>query len=161
MSTDKNTTAPRIRNILLPVDLRYESTWHAALPVAAGMARDHGARLRIVTVMTEVDLSLPTVRLPKNFSALRIQDAEQRLRAFVEENVPQDVPASVAVREGSIYRKILEVADEDRTDVIVMGSHRPSLSSYLLGVNAARVVRHAQCSVYVVRDPDAPPEGEE
>jgi nucleotide-binding universal stress UspA family protein len=36
--------------------------------------------------------------------------------------------------------------------VIVLASHRPELKDYLLGPNAARVVRHAKCSVLVVRD---------
>jgi nucleotide-binding universal stress UspA family protein len=33
-----------------------------------------------------------------------------------------------------------------------MGSHRPELSDYLLGPNAGKVVRHAKCSVMVVRE---------
>jgi nucleotide-binding universal stress UspA family protein len=33
-----------------------------------------------------------------------------------------------------------------------MGSHRPNMSDYLIGPNAARVVRHAPVSVLVVRD---------
>jgi nucleotide-binding universal stress UspA family protein len=36
--------------------------------------------------------------------------------------------------------------------MIVMASHRPELKDYLLGPNAARVVRHAECSVLVVRN---------
>jgi nucleotide-binding universal stress UspA family protein len=36
-------------------------------------------------------------------------------------------------------------------DLIVVGSHRPAMKDYLLGTNAARVVRHAHCSVLVVR----------
>jgi len=33
----------------------------------------------------------------------------------------------------------------------VLASHRPDLKDYLLGPNAARVVRHADRSVFVVR----------
>lgn len=33
-----------------------------------------------------------------------------------------------------------------------MAAHRPALKDYLLGPNAARVVRHSNCSVLVVRD---------
>ena len=35
--------------------------------------------------------------------------------------------------------------------LIVIGAHRPDLKDYLLGPHAARVVRHAECSVLVVR----------
>ena len=44
------------------------------------------------------------------------------------------------------------MADETNADLIVMASHRPELKDFLLGPNAARVVRHANCSVLVVRE---------
>ena len=56
------------------------------------------------------------------------------------------------MRNGTIYDEILAVADEIGADLIVMASHRPALRDYLLGPNAARVVRHAKQSVLVVRD---------
>jgi nucleotide-binding universal stress UspA family protein len=56
------------------------------------------------------------------------------------------------VRQGSIYSEILSVAREQQVDLIVMASHRPEMKDYLIGTNAARVVRHAACSVLVVRD---------
>ena len=37
-------------------------------------------------------------------------------------------------------------------DLIVIGSHRPAMSTYLLGSNAKTIVRHAKCSVLVLRD---------
>jgi len=46
----------------------------------------------------------------------------------------------------------LAVAEEAVADLIVVGSHRPAMKDYLLGTNAARVVRHARCSVLVARE---------
>ncbi len=43
-----------------------------------------------------------------------------------------------------------------KADLIVVGSHRPNWSTYLIGSNAANIVRHAQCSVLVMRLPNAP-----
>jgi nucleotide-binding universal stress UspA family protein len=43
------------------------------------------------------------------------------------------------------------MAIEAKSTVIVVGAHKPDLSEYLLGPNAARIVRHSKCSVYVVR----------
>ena len=37
-------------------------------------------------------------------------------------------------------------------DVVVMAAHRPSPKEYLLGANAARVARHAGCSILIVRE---------
>ena len=46
---------------------------------------------------------------------------------------------------------ILQLADDIDADVIILASHRPSMSTYLPGSNAAAVIRHAKCSVLVVR----------
>ena len=56
---------------------------------------------------------------------------------------------------GSVYDEVLKQADEQKADLIVVGSHRPNWSTYLIGSNAATVVRHALCSVLVVRLPNA------
>jgi nucleotide-binding universal stress UspA family protein len=43
-----------------------------------------------------------------------------------------------------------------KADLIVIGSHHPNWSTYLIGSNATKIVRHALCSVLVVRLPNAP-----
>ena len=58
---------------------------------------------------------------------------------------------SVAVASGGVYHELLREATEWGADLIVVGSHRPVMSDYLLGSNAKTIVRHAQCSVLVVR----------
>ena len=55
------------------------------------------------------------------------------------------------LRLGSVYNEVLKEADSVAADLIVVGSHRPTMSTYLLGSNAATIVRHAKCSVLVVR----------
>ena len=52
----------------------------------------------------------------------------------------------------SIYAEISGVAEEAEADLVVVGSHRPAMKDYLLGTNAARVVRHVRCSVLVARE---------
>jgi nucleotide-binding universal stress UspA family protein len=66
--------------------------------------------------------------------------------------VPDAVPTQRIVAEGKIYREILNAAKSIQADLIVMGSHHPELKDYLLGPNAAKVMRHADCSVMVVRE---------
>lgn len=52
---------------------------------------------------------------------------------------------------GHTYRSIIDFALDHAIDCIVIGSHRPGFSDYLLGSTAARVVRHAACAVHVHR----------
>ncbi|WP_439138996.1 universal stress protein [Planktotalea sp.] len=55
------------------------------------------------------------------------------------------------VATGRIYEEVLGLAEKTSAALIVVGAHKADLADYLLGPNAARIVRHAKCSVYVVR----------
>jgi nucleotide-binding universal stress UspA family protein len=58
------------------------------------------------------------------------------------------------VRQGDPRREILEEAKAWGADLIVVGSHgRTGVERWLLGSVAEHVVRHASCSVEVVRQP--------
>lgn len=57
----------------------------------------------------------------------------------------------VVVREGIVHDQILEQAAEIGADAILMVAQRPGLSSYFIGSAAERVVRHAKCSVFILR----------
>ncbi len=52
---------------------------------------------------------------------------------------------------GHTYRTIIDFSAEKDIGCIVIGSHKPGLSDFLLGSTAARVVRHAHCAVHVCR----------
>lgn len=140
------------RKILLPVDLAQESSWNRALPVACELARPSNAELHAVTVVPDYGMSIVGSFFPKGYEEQAIGEAKARLKEFLEANVPSDVSVQGHVANGSIYEEILRVATELDCDLIVIASHRPELRDYLLGPNAARVVRHARQSVHVVRD---------
>ncbi len=52
---------------------------------------------------------------------------------------------------GRPHHKILETVSQEGVDLIVIASHQPEFSDYLLGSVAAKVVRRAPCSVHVIR----------
>jgi nucleotide-binding universal stress UspA family protein len=58
---------------------------------------------------------------------------------------------SHAVRMGAVSDEVLSEAEIWGADLIIIGSHSPSMSTYLLGSNAQKIVRYANCSVLVVR----------
>jgi nucleotide-binding universal stress UspA family protein len=61
------------------------------------------------------------------------------------------------VIEGEPREEILAMAEAWPADAIVVGSHgRKGLDRVLLGSVSDGVVRHAACSVMVVREPDVP-----
>lgn len=140
------------KQILLPVDLGQESSWDKALPNAVDLCKNSGASLHVLTVVPDFGMSIVSQYFPENYQSEVAEKVLGQLRDFVSEHVPDSVNVQHIVGEGSAYEVILKIAGEVGADLIVMSSHRPELKDYLLGPNAARVVRHANCSVLVVRD---------
>lgn len=140
------------RDILLPVDLAAKPTQERAVKAAVSLAKMNNARLHVMTVVPDFGLSIVASYFPKGFEQQALSEADKALHLFAQETLPADMTVQHIVAHGTIYREIMRVADETGCDLIVMASHRPELADYLLGPNAARVVRHASQSVLVVRD---------
>lgn len=140
------------QSILLPVDLSQESSWRKALPAAVNMCREQNAKLHVMTVIPNYGSALVGSFFPSDFVEKALQATEVELEKFVAEHVPSDLSAGSTAVSGTIYKRILAVADKQGCDLIIVASHRPETKDYLLGPNAARVVRHANQSVLVVRD---------
>ena len=138
------------RNVLVPIDLSDKHSWQGAdrdraLPDVSVPARGQGGGAGVRPADGR-----PV--LPDGFEDKLRQQAARQLKALVAEQVPEEVPTRRIVAEGKIYREILNAAKAAQADLIVMGSHHPELKDYLLGPNADKVVRHADCSVMVVRE---------
>ncbi|MCE8509776.1 universal stress protein [Ruegeria pomeroyi] len=116
-----------------------------ALENARALAAE-GASIRAVHVIEPPN---PAVRayLDADLVAKARADAEARLRARVAD-APGGEPVLLS---GHSSRALTEYATDMGIDLIIVGSHRPGLSDYFLGTTAARVVRHAPCTVMVLR----------
>ena len=139
------------RDILLPVDLGNESSWVKALPVAVGYCEAFSATLHVMTVLPDFGMPIVAQYFPDDHEEQMREHARQQLRRLAEGRVPDSIKVRHVVGEGTIYKTIIETAKRIEADLIVMGAHRPELEDYLLGPNAARVVRHSAKSVLVVR----------
>ena len=62
-----------------------------------------------------------------------------------------DIASEAHATQGTIYKEIIAAADRVNAEMILIASHRPEMQDYLIGPNAARVVRHARQSVTVLR----------
>lgn len=139
------------KRILLPVDLSHETSAAAAASVANDLVKGSGASVHVMTVVPAVN-PIVDPYLPSDLQAKTEAHARAGLKEFASRNLA--VPAELTVHVGmdSVYHAIIEEAEALNIDLIVMASHRPELGDYLLGSNAAKVVRHANCSVYIVRE---------
>ncbi len=145
--------------ILVPVDLGDTETSAKVLAEGVEQADRQKAALTVMTVVpnmvTGIDYRYAIrgeMGGSEDYDLKKIvQNALDHLNEFVAQNVAKGTKADTIARHGTVYEQILDVADELGVDQIVIGAHRPQLSDYLLGPNTARVVRHAKCSVNVVR----------
>ena len=141
-----------LKSILLTVDLNSNDGWQRPTSFAVKMAQTFGAELHVMTVVPDFGMSIVGSYFDKSYEQRVLSDMQAKLDQFVSDNTPSDVSAKSYLAHGSIYDQIMTTADKLSCDGIVIGAHRPELKDYLLGPNAARVVRHAKQSVFVIRD---------
>jgi len=139
------------KSILLPIDLAAEASWKKPLELAVELARNGGV-LHVMSVLPDFGMPVVGSYFDKDFEGAALMDMSAQIKSWVSRNVPEGVKAEAHVAHGSIYHEIMRLADKLGCDAIVLAAHRPELRDYLLGPNAARVVRHARQSVLVVRD---------
>ena len=80
-----------------------------------------------------------------------VKEGFEKARKLMTEKLEGIEGVKAELIKGHTYRTIIDYAESNAIDCIVIGSHKPGLSDYLLGSTAARVVRHAPCAVHVHR----------
>ena len=140
------------RRILVSIDVNQPSSWEKALPVAIELCRTFGAQLKLLCVVPDFGMPIVAQSFPADYAERAQSEAKVALEKLSAELVPPGIDVEQLVGYGTIYDEIMKTAKKGSCDLIVMASHRPELKDYLIGPNAARVVRHAGCSVLVVRD---------
>jgi nucleotide-binding universal stress UspA family protein len=114
---------------------------------ALDLAEAYGSELKVAAVF----------EIPQIYGeAPAAADWRAMLQDYVKEIVTQaksrDIPASGQVLEGTPYKAIVDLAEKEKSNLIVMGSHgRTGLSRLLMGSVTERVIGHAPCPVLVVK----------
>ncbi len=139
------------RKVLATVDLGDADSSVRVIQAAQEVITE-GDSLHVVCVVPDFGMSVVGSFFPADHEQQAIAKAKDALHAFTGEHVRAGVPVQHIIAHGNVYEEILDAAAKVSADLIVVGSHRPELKDYLLGPNAARVVRHSQTSVLVVRD---------
>lgn len=139
------------KNILLPIDLSDPRTSGKALKAALELVGPK-TTLHVVCVLPQFGYSQVASYFSPDFEKKALKKLGQDLTAWVDANVPEEVSVKPHVLHGTVYHEVLAAAKKLKADLIVLGAHRPELKDYFLGPNAARIVRHAKQSVYVVRN---------
>lgn len=139
------------KKILFPTDFSHVS--EVCLDQAATLAHDTGATLLVLHVEEppigyaggEMYYSLP-------------QDEHSQREEMLQAQRPHDasVPVEHRLVQGDPGRQIVQIAEDEHVELIVLPSHgRSGLRRLLMGSVAEFVVRHANCPVLTIKEPYA------
>lgn len=134
------------KHIIVAVDLSHGEAGKALLDKAVQLV-DEGGTIRLLHVLEDVP-SYIAAELPRDLNDRREAEAKVEL-GLLSGSISAKVESEV--RTGAAAGQILQCAEDAGADLVMIASHRPGLSDYFIGSTAARVVRHAQCSVLISR----------
>ncbi len=134
------------KTILVPIDMAHVDEGKAIVDLARQLAAD-GAKIILLNVVEEIPTWAASA-IPAEIIDRTKQTSQDQLEALAKAGGPN---VEARIRSGHAYNTILDEAKSSGAEVIIIQSHRPGLQDYLLGSTAAKVVRHANCSVLVVR----------
>ena len=133
------------KNILIPVVLDGQHDTESAYRVARQLA-DKGAKFTILHVLETIP-SYVASQVPESVLKQSRSNHEEALKKSAAA-----LPGAMThMASGHPGRFIVDYATDHGIDCIIVASHRPDFEDYFLGSTAARVVRHAQCAVHVIR----------
>ena len=139
-------------HILLAVDLNDLEGAKRPTEEALKLAQMTGASLHVMNVVPDFGMALVGSFFTKDHNAQMLVEAKAALQNWATERLDGYDKLTLSVDQGTIYERILNAACELGVDLIIVGAHKSQLKDYLIGPNAARISRHAQQSVLVVRD---------
>jgi nucleotide-binding universal stress UspA family protein len=142
--------------VLVPVDGSKYSL--EALRVAIDLVQAKGGEITVINVVPFIG-GIDDHEISPGKRERHMESMEKRADEIVREAADMLVGASVAAKSTqkvvtsvSVPDAVIDYAEKERVDVIVLGSRGLSPSArFKLGSVASQVVKYAPCSVYVVK----------
>ena len=146
----------QMSRILCPID--FSKCSKVALKNALELAKKTNAQLHLfhAILMYEDDSYKPNDRLPDNIVSYELIEeiSNQKLKNVADDHAGDAVKiVTASSRAFSAAEEILNYAEENKIDLLIMGIHgRTAISHLLLGSVAERVIRMAKCPVMTFRN---------
>jgi nucleotide-binding universal stress UspA family protein len=143
-------TTVAIQNVLFATD--FSDVSEAALPYVTALSLRYGSTVHVVHVLPDVALLRPGAPDPVMFGSIyeeahsvaqeKIQQLSKRLKGF---------PHKTYVRHGEVLDVVKNIVEEQKIDLLVLGTHgRTGLGKLLMGSVAEQIFRQANCPVLTV-----------
>ena len=142
-----------MKNILVPTD--FSECAHHAAEVAVQIAKAANATIHLLHVvdipLTSYDAGMHTYeKIPETMFLMK--HAKGSMEKLKDESMFKGVEVTTMVEFDLTYSRITNEAKNKKVDLIVMGSHGVSgFQELMIGSNAERVVRFAECPVLTIK----------
>lgn len=134
------------KNILVGIAFHCDDQTRRAIDVA-NLLRDGDGTVTLLHIVEDIP-AYAASPIPTEIIEKTQRDAKASLQKLAEASAPG---AKTKVIYGHSGRTLVNHANTNDYDCMVIASHRPEFTDYLLGSTANLVSRHADCSVHIVR----------
>jgi nucleotide-binding universal stress UspA family protein len=137
--------------ILVPTD--GSDGGERAVQHAVDLAVAHGATIHALYVINAASFAgLPTEASLEGVDEMLRADADDAVATVEAIADDYDVPCETAIRDGDPSKRIVQYAEAEDCDLIVMATHgRGGIDRLLLGSTAEAVIRSAEVPVTTIR----------
>jgi len=143
-----------VKKILCSTDFSEPS--YKGLEYAKELAALFKAELAVVYVLPvmphrptdpNISFSIP------EYERILHKDSEEKLQGIIKQHFPEGSRVRAIIGHGNAAKEIVRIAEEEKTDLIVISTHGVSGWHHLIvGSVAEKVIRTAPCPVFAVRE---------
>lgn len=143
-----------LKKILCPIDFSEHSV--TALKSGIELAEKFDAELHLVNVVSPFPV-LPASPHPvgfdiQNYEQELIENSEESLQELAKKHVPEKAVITLEILRGDASTKIIDYAEENDMDLIVLSTHGTgALKHFLFGSVAEKVIRHSKKPVLTIK----------
>ncbi|MFP3866645.1 MAG: universal stress protein [Desulfobacteraceae bacterium] len=143
----------QVQKILFPID--FSESCEKYVPWVVTIAKKFDATVYLISVTPDVS-SFASFYAPhaniKGFQEEIKTGAEKKLKEFIAIHLKALPKVETRLATGKADERILEVARQEKVDMIIMGSHgRTGLERTIFGSVAEKVIKNATCPVLTIR----------
>jgi nucleotide-binding universal stress UspA family protein len=143
----------KVKKILFPID--FAAHFETLVPWVSTFAEKFEATVYVLFVAQDLS-NFSSFYVPhgniESFQREAIESARKKMAAVAQQSFKKFPRLETRVELGAPAAKILELADKEKIDLIIMGAHgRKGLDRAIFGSVAAKVVKGAPCPVMTIR----------
>lgn len=143
----------KVQKILFPID--FASHFESLVPWVSTFAEKFEATVYVLFVAQDLS-NFSSFYVPhgniESFQREAVESARKKMAAVAQKSFKKFPRLETRVELGAPAAKILELADKEKIDLIIMGAHgRKGLDRAIFGSVAAKVVKGAPCPVMTIR----------